>query len=65
MAKKVSVGKKVTISAGKPVTVYDVFGPYTTYQERQSTVTVRETQKAGIKTRIFWKRNGYRASALV
>ena len=66
MAKKSLVGKTVTIGTGKAVTVYDVFGSFTLHQKRDSKVTVRSTEQAkNGKTRIFWKRNGYRASALV
>lgn len=66
MAKKVTVGKVVPIVAGKRVRVYDSFGTYTTNQSKSTLVTVRAVQRARAgKVRIFWKRNGYKASALV
>lgn len=66
MAKKSLVGKAVSIKQGKAVRVYDIFGAFTVYQKRDTKVTVlgQEGAKNG-KTRIYWKRNGYQASALV
>lgn len=55
-------GQTVQIRAGKQI----IRDGVPTRQLRDSVVTVRNTAPArGGKTRVFWKSNGYTASALV
>jgi S-adenosylmethionine:tRNA-ribosyltransferase-isomerase (queuine synthetase) len=59
---KTLVGKSITIKAGTKVRTLGT----TVSRTRDTQVTVRatETAKNG-KTRVFWKSNGYQASALI
>lgn len=56
------IGQRLVIRAGKQVTRNGV----STRQKRDAVITVREAKadRRG-KTRVFWKSNGYEASALV
>lgn len=62
MSQFVYVGQFLTIPAGKRI----IRNGIPTTQSRTTTVTVRKTaaDRRG-KTRVFWKSNGYQASALV
>jgi hypothetical protein len=62
MATKSLVGKRITIKAGTKVRTQGT----TLTRTRDTEVTVRATEDArNNKIRIFWKSNGYEASALV
>lgn len=62
MSTYVYPGQTVSIPAGKQV----IRNGQRVRQIRDTQVTVRDTAPArGGKTRIFWKSNGYTASALV
>lgn len=62
MAKKIQVGRQVTIPAGTRVTR----DGQTSSRSSQSTVTVRavEYTRSG-NPKVYWKSNGLRASAVL
>jgi hypothetical protein len=62
MATKSLVGKTITIKAGTRVTSQGA----SSVRARDAQVTVRAVETArNNKLRVFWKSNGYTASALI